>query len=186
MKNQINQQENIIAANQQDAFCQMIEAHRNRLYRFVLRHISNQEDAADITQQAFAEAFRSLDHFRGESALSTWIYGIALNLIRSHLMRAPQRLHHFESEDILMDMAGTETDPNTQTSLNETVSAVQTQLDTLPIEMRTVLEMVTVDEMTYEEVADTLHIPVGTVRSRLFRARAQLKSALETAGVEAF
>lgn len=177
----------IILNNKQYAdFCEIVDTHRTRLYRFILRHVGNADEAADITQQAFVEAFRSLENFRGESALSTWIYGIALNLIRAYLMRAPQRLHHFESEEVLLDMASSEVEPNIQTSLTEIVSAVQLHFDALPLEMRTVLEMVTIDEMSYEEVAESLHIPVGTVRSRMFRARAQLKTALENAGVETF
>lgn len=186
MKNQIAAQNNMVAAPYYQTFCQLFETHRTRLYRFVFKHLRNEDDAADITQQAFTEALRSLENFRGESALSTWIYGIALNLIRGHIMRAPQRLHHFESEDILLEMESSEIDPNTQTSWNETVVAVQSQLNNLPSEMQAVLQMVTVDEMSYEEVADTLHIPVGTVRSRLSRARAQLKTALQNAGVETF
>lgn len=181
-----NVEQIVINADRQTDFCNMVNVHRNRLYRFVLRHIGNADDAADLTQQAFVEAFRSLENFRGESALSTWLYGIALNLVRSHIMRAPQRLHHFESEEILMEMPSHSVDPNLQTSLTETISAVQCHLDALPLEMRTVLEMVTLDEMSYEEVAETLHIPVGTVRSRVSRARTQLKSALENAGVETF
>ena len=186
MKNTTQQQDAIIVNNQEAAFCQLLKTHQSRLYRFVRKHVSNPDDAADIAQLALTEAYRSLANFRGQSQLSTWIYGIALNLIRGHIMRSPQHLHHFESEEILLEMAGHETDPNTQTSLNETMSAVQIQLDYLPNEMRDVLEMVTVDEMSYEEVAESLHIPVGTVRSRLFRARAQLKTGLINAGVEAF
>ena len=176
----------ILENNQYAAFCELVETHRIRLYRFILRHVVNADDTADITQQTFVEAFRSLENFRGESALSTWLYGIALNLVRAYLMRSPQRLHHFESEDILLDVTSTEVEPNEQTSLTETVSAVQQYFEALSLEMRTVLEMVTIDEMSYGEVANTLHIPVGTVRSRMSRARTQLKLALKNAGVETF
>jgi RNA polymerase sigma-70 factor (ECF subfamily) len=176
----------VLQAERQIAFCNMVEAHRARLYRFILKNVKHPDDAADLAQQAFVEAFRSLQSFRGESELSTWLYGIALNLVRGHLMRSPQRNHHFESEEILVEMSGHELDPNVQASLTETVSAVQTHFNALPIEMRTVLEMVAIDEMSYEEVAKELNIPVGTVRSRVFRARAQLKNALGASGVEAF
>ena len=176
----------ILEADRQAAFCNMVDTHRNRLYRFILKNIGHPDDAADLAQQAFVEAFRSLQSFRGESELSTWLYGIALNLVRGYLMRSPNRTHRFESEEILVDMPSHELDPNAQASLTETVSAVQMHFDALPIEMRTVLEMVTIDEMSYEEAAKELNIPIGTVRSRVFRARAQLKTALEASGVEAF
>lgn len=183
----LNTQDAIVIPDaHQAAFCKMVEMHRTRLYRFILKNIGQADDAADLAQQAFVEAFRSLASFRGESELSTWLYGIALNLVRGYLMRSPHRMHHFESEEILVDMPGHELDPTTQASLTETISAVQIYFNALPVEMRTVLEMVTVDEMSYEEVAQELHIPVGTVRSRVFRARAQLKMALEASGVEAF
>jgi RNA polymerase sigma-70 factor (ECF subfamily) len=189
MNTTINTQENIVEslqADRQTDFCNMVNAHRNRLYRFILKNIGHPDDAADLAQQAFVEAFRSLPSFRGESELSTWLYGIALNLVRGYLMRAPHRNHRFENEDVLAEMPGQELDPHAQASLTETVSAVQNHFNALPVEMRAVLEMVTVDEMSYEEAAQELNIPVGTVRSRVFRARAQLKIALEAAGVEAF
>jgi RNA polymerase sigma-70 factor (ECF subfamily) len=176
----------LLQADRQADFCQMVNAHRSRLYRFILKKVGHPDDAADLAQQAFVEAFRSLQSFRGESELSTWLYGIALNLARGYLMRAPHRTHRFESEEILIDMPGQELDPNAQATLTETVSAVQYHFNALPNDMRTILEMVTVDEMSYEEAAQELNIPVGTVRSRVFRARAQLKIALEASGIEAF
>ena len=176
----------IIQTDRQEAFCQLVNTHRSRLYRFILKKVGHPDDAADLAQQTLAEAFHCLPSFRGESALSTWLYSIAINLIRRYLTRSPHRLHHFESEEILTDMAGHEIDPNVQASLTETVSAVQKHFNALPIEMRTVLEMVIVKEASYEEAAQELNIPVGTVRSRLFRARAQLKMALQASGIEAF
>jgi RNA polymerase sigma-70 factor (ECF subfamily) len=176
----------IFQAERQAAFCKMAEVHRNLLYRFILKKVGHPDEAADLAQQTFLEAFRSLHNFRGESELSTWLYGIALNLARGYLTRSPQRNHRFENEEVLVDMPGHELDPNTQTSLTETISAVQLHFDDLPSEMRVVLEMVAIDEMSYEEVAEALNIPIGTVRSRVFRARAQLKGALEAAGIEAF
>jgi len=175
----------ILPVNQHAAFSKIVEAHRIRLYRFILKNVRNSDDAADLAQQTVLEAFRSLDNFRGESSLSTWLYGIAINLVRAYILRAPHKMHHFESEDILADMPGDTRDPNSQVSMNETLSAVQKHLNALPAEMRTVLEMVTVDEMSYEETAQHLHIPIGTVRSRVCRARIQLKSALLSAGVDA-
>lgn len=174
-----------ISAENQIAFSEVVQKHRSRLYRFILKNIGHPDDAADLAQQAFVEAFRSLHNFRGDSELSTWVYGIALNLVRGYLMRSPHRMHRFENEDVLMDMPSHELDPNVQTSLTEIISEVQIHFNALPVEMRMVLEMVTVGEMSYEETAKALNIPVGTVRSRVFRARAQLRQSLETSGIEA-
>jgi RNA polymerase sigma-70 factor (ECF subfamily) len=163
----------------------MVGAHKSRLYHFILKNVRHPDDAADLTQQAFVEALKSLHNFRGESELSTWLYGIALNLVRGHLGRSSYKKQHFESEEILLDMPGKEIDPNQQTSLSEIMLQVQNHFDALPFEMRTVLEMVTIDEMSYEETAQALNIPIGAVRSRVFRARELLKSTLQAAGVEA-
>ena len=189
MKNIVSQQLDeaiLLRPDQSAAFVSLVKAYQSRLYHFIMRHVSNQEDAAELSQQAFIEAYRSFANFRGDSTLSTWLYGIARNLIRNYVTRSPYHLYHFESEEMLANMAGGLMDPDSQASMAETLSAVQVQLDALSEEMRTALEMVTIDEMSYEETAEELHVPVGTVRSRVFRARAQLKTALISAGFDGF
>lgn len=163
-------------------FKQLVHAHQKRLYRFVVKHIGWGSDAEDITQQAFVEAAAGYASFRGGSELSTWLYGIAMNLVRNYLSRSPHRRFQFEGEEALDDSAALEPEPSRQLDLNQTLQALQTELDALPPEMRDVLLLVAMDELSYESTALLLSIPVGTVRSRVSRARATLRRRLEASG----
>jgi RNA polymerase sigma-70 factor (ECF subfamily) len=164
-------------------FRQLVAQHQGRLYRFVTKYVDHPDDAADIAQQAFAEASRTIATFRGESKLSTWLFGIAMNMVRNYLSRAPHRIYKFESEESLSSVASTAIEPSEHLNQREMLQLVFTALAELPEEMGEVLSMVAVDEISYQEVADRLGIPLGTVRSRVSRARAGLRLHLEKAGV---
>ncbi len=163
-------------------FRDLFDAHRERLYRFVLRHIGHATDAEDLAQQAFAEAARTYMHFRGESQLSTWLYGIAMNLVRNHLSRAPHRVHRFEDESALDDEACQSAGPEEQCSMTQLIGQVNEELDGLMPEMREVLLLVALNDMSYEEVAELLSVPIGTVRSRVSRARGHLRRRMQERG----
>ena len=163
-------------------FKQLVHTHQKRLYRFVVKHIGWGSDAEDITQQAFVEAAAAYASFRGGSELSTWLYGIAMNLVRNYLSRSPHRRFQFEGEEALDGSAAPEPEPSRQLDLTQTIQALQTELDALPPEMRDVLLLVGMDELSYESAALLLSIPVGTVRSRVSRARATLRRRLEASG----
>ncbi|MFM0305081.1 RNA polymerase sigma factor [Paraburkholderia sediminicola] len=156
-------------------FRDLVEQHGTRLYRFVLRRTGSTYVAEEITQQTFVEAACGMDNYRGDARLSTWLYGIAVNLIRNHLNRCPERRFMFESPD------GEEATPDAGASVEQVVAGRQafrmllTQIDALPQEMREVVLLVGMREMSYEEVSAMLRIPIGTVRSRLSRARAALR-----------
>jgi DNA-directed RNA polymerase specialized sigma24 family protein len=139
----------------------LVREHATRLQRFIIKHIGNTTEAEDLAQQAFVEAARSYRSFRGESQLSSWLYGIALNLVRNYLSRAPERV----------------------LEQNQTMALLQESLDELPDNMRDILLMVGVDEISYEDAAAMLTVPVGTVRSRLSRARAALRDKLAQKGL---
>lgn len=167
------------APHQDEAlFRKLVQDHRQRLYRFVVKHIGWGTDAEDITQQAFVEAAHSFATFKGESALSTWLYGIAMNLVRNYLSRAPHRRYVFEDDEVLAETASQRPDPSRQLEQTQAVRALQAALDELPSEMRDVLMLVAYDELSYEDAALMMSIPVGTVRSRVSRARAQLRKRL--------
>jgi RNA polymerase sigma factor (sigma-70 family) len=163
-------------------FSELFGTHRDRLYRFVLRHIGHATEAEDLAQQAFVEAARTFEHFRGESQLSTWLYGIAMNLVRNHLSRAPQRLYQFEDESALDDTPSGSVDPEQQCHLSQLMAMLQTEFDGLMPEMREVLLLVAMDDMSYEEAASLLAVPIGTVRSRVSRARAHLRTRMQSRG----
>jgi RNA polymerase sigma-70 factor (ECF subfamily) len=158
--------------------------HRERLFRFVLRHIGDRSEAEELAQQAFLEGARSFAQFRGESQPSTWLYGIAMNLVRSHLARSPSRLYRFEDTTVLDDTPCRQADPEQQCHLSQLVHLLQAELDGLMPEMREVLLLVTLDELSYEDAAAQLQVPIGTVRSRVSRARQHLRNRLQARGAQ--
>jgi len=163
-------------------FRDLVAQHGERLHAFVLRHIGQPDDAEDIAQQAFVEAAASMARFRGESQLSTWLYGIAMNLVRNYLSRAPHRVHRIESDEALEDLADASDALDEQLDRARALARLTDELSALAPEMREVLLLVAVDQLSYEEAATMLAIPVGTVRSRVSRARATLKERMgETA-----
>ncbi len=166
-------------ADKDEIFRVLVARHQSRLQRFVLRHIGNSDDADDIAQGAFIEAARTIENFRGQSQLSTWLYGIAMNLVRNYLNRSPHRRHHFESDEQLDVMPSLAHDDVLDVvSRQQTMRKLVTSMEELPSSMREVLMLVAVEEMSYEEAAAILSVPVGTVRSRLSRARASLRARL--------
>lgn len=171
-----------VARSADRVFSELMAEHKDRLFRFVVRRIGCATEAEDIAQQAFVEAALGYDEFRGEAQLSTWLYGIAMNLIRNHLSRAPSRRYQFEDEDSLCDLPGHTPDPERQHLLTQQVQLLQRELADLLPEQREVLMLVSLDEMSYEDAAAQLSVPVGTVRSRVSRARAQLRQRFSAAG----
>lgn len=160
-------------------FRDLVHEHSTRLYRFILKHIGHTSEAEELTQQAFVEAVRSYRSFRGESQLSTWLYGIALNLVRNHLSRAPERRFDFVGDAPLAWMESTELTPEAQAQQKQTMTALYEALDELPPHIRDLLLLVSVDDVSYEEAAAMLMVPIGTVRSRISRARTALKQKLK-------
>lgn len=163
-------------------FRTLVQTHNTRLYRFIIKNIGNPGDAEDLAQQAFMEAVRSFQSYRGESELSTWLYGIAMNLVRNYLSRAPHRRYEFVADDELAALPDERLTPEGMLSQSQQMRALNESLAELPQSMREVLLMVAVDELSYEEAAVLLTVPVGTVRSRLSRARSALKAQMLARG----
>jgi RNA polymerase sigma-70 factor (ECF subfamily) len=170
--------------DQEVLFRELIDQHQRRLYRFVIKYIDHPDDAADITQQAFVEAARTIASFRGDSKLSTWLFGIAMNMVRNYLSRAPHRVHKFETDESLIGIASAELDPSDSLSQRELLIMAEKAFGDLPVEMSEVLGLVAVDEISYQDAAEILCIPLGTVRSRVSRARAVLRAQFEQAGIK--
>jgi RNA polymerase sigma-70 factor (ECF subfamily) len=169
--------------NQEELFRELISTHQKRLYRFVIKYIDHPDDAADITQQAFVEAARTIANFRGDSKLSTWLFGIAMNMVRNYLSRAPHRVYRFETDESLTGLPCNTLDPSDSLIQKELLILAEKAFSDLPIEMSEVLALVAIDEISYQDAADQLHIPLGTVRSRVSRARAVMREHFSQAGV---
>lgn len=169
--------------DQEKLFRDLIAQHQKRLYRFVIKYIDHPDDAADITQQAFAEAARTISSFRGDSKLSTWLFGIAMNMVRNYLSRAPHRIYKFETDESLLSLAANCLDPSETLIQKELLKLAEKAFADLPEEMSEVLTLVAVDEISYQDAAEKLCIPLGTVRSRVSRARAVIREHFLKAGV---
>jgi RNA polymerase sigma-70 factor (ECF subfamily) len=161
------------------AFGQLVGLYQDRLYNSLLRVVGSAEDATDIVQDAFVQAYVKLDTFRGSSAFYTWLYRIAFNLAMSHARRGKKTT----SLDSLKEAWGSEpmdgqAAPHAGIEQREQVEMVHAALAQLSTEYRTILVLREIDGCRYEEIAEILNLPVGTVRSRLFRARVALRDQL--------
>ncbi|WP_255467990.1 RNA polymerase sigma factor [Achromobacter sp. UMC71] len=160
----------------------LVREESERLRRFVLRHVGNGPDADDITQQAFVEMSCHYDTFRGDSKPSTWLFGIARNLIRNHLSRTPERRYDFVGEDALAEQTDPRSDPAAQAERVQMIRILDRSLAAMAPDLAEMLVMICADELSYEEVAAQLDLPVGTVRSRLSRARTQIRTRMRQQG----
>jgi RNA polymerase sigma factor (sigma-70 family) len=169
-------------ADKEELFRNLIKEYGASLYYFVLKRVGHADDAADIAQQAFVEAACSLTSFRGEAELSTWVFGIATNLARNHISRAPKNRHRFESDDVLENCESPQLRPCESLSQRQGLELVSEAMGLMPREMAQALNLVAVEELSYEDAAAQLKVPVGTVRSRVSRARAAVRQHLRSAG----
>lgn len=176
-------QEHIIARARRgdaDAFEQLVEAYRNQVFRLALRMCGNEADADEVAQEAFLSAWKGLPNFRGESRFSTWLYQLtthaAIDLLRREKRQAA-------AEDIDgITAADDGPSPQQQAERAETRREVRSALMQLPEEYRQVLLLRFMQELSYEEIGQALKLPAGTVKSRLNRAKAQLKDILSRSG----
>ncbi len=175
--------------NDLTAFDEIVERYQHKIYGYVKRLVGNETDAEDITQEVFLKALNSLRTFREESSLQTWLFRIATNLCRDvhrrrqrekgwlPLWRQPDG-EECSGEESPLEIPDYRHDPE-RLLLREELSELLTQaIDRLPIAMREVLVLHDMESMSYEEIAHALGIPLGTVKSRLFHARARLRDAL--------
>lgn len=173
------------------AFGQLVVRYQDRLHNSLYRFTGSADDASDIAQEAFVQAFTRLDRFRNDAAFFTWLYRIAMNRAISVSRKRREKV----SLDGLRDRspareAGSgasggggldptcDAPPDARSLTNERVEMVHRALNTLAEEHRQVLVLREFDGLDYQEIAAVVSVPVGTVRSRLFRARSQLKDAL--------
>lgn len=154
----------------------LFREHQRHLLRFVQRYVRNPEDAEDVVQNTFLEAMRCADKFSGLSKPSTWLFGIALNLARNHVRRSYAHAHEMLDEVALENLVDPYGDPVTYLELREVTDKVEALLKELPDNIRTTFEAVLDGESTYEQVAEQLNIPIGTVRSRVSRVRAAVRA----------
>ena len=175
--------------NDLTAFDEIVERYQHKIYGYVKRLVGNETDAEDITQEVFLKALNSLHRFREESSLQTWLFRIATNLCRdAHRRRQREKGwlslwrqtdEQSETEEgSIVDPPDDRFNPE-KLLLREELGAILSEaMEQLPLAMREVLILHDVEQMPYEEIAQALGVPLGTVKSRLFHARARLRELL--------
>lgn len=167
------------------AFELLVIKYQRKLMRLVSRLVRDQAEAEDAVQEAFIKAYRALPHFRGESAFYTWLYRIGINTAKNYLVtqgrRAPTSTEADVEEAETFDDADRLRDINTPESLLATKQIAQTlnvAMDELPEELRMAITLREIEGLSYEEIAELMGCPIGTVRSRIFRAREAISEKL--------
>jgi RNA polymerase sigma-70 factor (ECF subfamily) len=167
------------------AFELLVVKYQRKLARLLSRFIRDPAEVEDVAQEAFIKAYRALPSFRGESAFYTWLYRIGINTAKNYLVaqgrRAPtttefdsEEAENFEDGEQLRDM----NTPENEMMSRQIASTVNETMEALPEELRTAIVLREIDGLSYEEIAAVMSCPIGTVRSRIFRARETIAERL--------
>lgn len=168
------------------AFDVLVRKYQHKIIKLVTRYVHDGSEAMDVAQEAFIKAYRAIPGFRGDSAFYTWLYRIAINTAKNYLVAENRRpLDHgvdlqdpeqYEMQARLRDM-----DTPERLLLTEEIQhTVETAIQELPEDLRTAIVLREIDGMSYEEIAQAMSCPVGTVRSRIFRAREAIDGKLRS------
>ncbi len=165
------------------AFGELVRRYQERLYNSVYRLVGSAEDAQDVVQEAFLNAYQSLDGFKGDARFFTWLYRIAVNTAishkRKHRTMVPMETQKNGEHSIEPHDPSEASRPEHALEQAEQQRRVRQALDRLSPEHRAVLVMKDLEGQKYETMAEILHVPIGTIRSRLHRARLELRELLE-------
>jgi RNA polymerase sigma-70 factor, ECF subfamily len=166
------------------AFDLLVIKYQHRIIQLVNRYVKDPSEAQDVAQETFVKAYRALAGFRGESAFYTWLYRIAINTAKNYLVARTRRSYDYEididdaeSFENAPQLQGLET-PERLLISQEIVDTIKTAIEKLPEDMRIAIMLREFEGMSYEEIAEAMDCPVGTVRSRLFRAREAIDSKI--------
>ena len=167
-----------------EAFGKFVDAYQNRVFGFVRRMVPNAEEAADVTQEVFIKAFQNFARFDGRSSVRTWLFRIAYHLCVDRARkqdRTPDHVTLVDSEEgEQIDVADSRWQPEQLAVDAELMTIVEEGISSMSEKLRSVLLLHDKEDMAYEEIAALLSVPVGTVKSRLFLARAHLQGVVKT------
>lgn len=171
-----------------DAFAELVEAYEKQVYNLCYRMCGNEEDAKDLTQEAFVKVWRGLEHYQFESAFSTWLYRLTSNVCIDFLRRRKRQntvslfVSREEDGETELEPPDQEPLPEEQLLQRERRQAIERAMGQLEEEFRLVLTLRVIHDMPYEQIAQITNVKVGTVKSRLARARSKLKKILVESG----
>ncbi len=164
-------------AGDKRAFDLLVLKYQHKVANLISRYMRDHSEVLDVTQEAFIKAYRALPRFRGDSAFYTWLYRIAINTVKNHLVAQGRRPPGDDLDAEVaeqMDMGGRlreHATPERELLTDEIARTVQAALDDLPDDLRTAIVLREMEGLSYEEIAVAMECPIGTVRSRIFRAR---------------
>lgn len=179
-------QELVLRVQQGDksAFDLLVIKYQHKIIQLVNRYVKDHSEAQDVAQETFIKAYRALGGFRGDSAFYTWLYRIAINTAKNYLVSRSRRNSDYQIDiddaeacENAPQLQGMET-PERSLLNEEIIETIKTAIDNLPEEMRIAIMLREFEGMSYEEIAEAMDCPVGTVRSRIFRAREAIDNKL--------
>ena len=174
-----------VQAGDKAAFDILVQKYQSKIIQLAYRYVHDQDEAMDIAQEAFIKAYKALGRFRGDSAFYTWIYRIAINTAKNHLVASSRRppradidaqeAEQYDSATGLKEYAT----PERMLLKDEIKETIAGAIENLPDDLRTAITLREFEGMSYEEIAQAMDCPIGTVRSRIFRARDAIDGKLK-------
>lgn len=191
MKSEHESDQRLVVRSQQGdkrAFDMLVLKYQQRIASVVSRYLRDQDEVADVTQEAFIRAYRALANFRGDAQFYTWLYRIAINTAKNHLVAKSRRPPNtdkdindgeFSENSVVLEA---EDQPEALLARDQLQAVILAAVDDLQEDLRTALMLREFDGLSYEEIAEIMACPVGTVRSRIFRARETIEKKMEQMG----
>jgi len=166
-----------VRAGDKSAYDLLVLKYQHKIVKLIMRYVRDPSEALDVSQEAFLKAYRALPKFRGDSAFYTWLYRIAINTAKNHMVAARRRpleyasdIHDPENFEWHASLQDTDS-PEGQALSDELRRTVENAIESLPDDLRTAIMLRELDGLSYTEISQAMDCPVGTVRSRIFRAR---------------
>jgi len=185
MVNQLTDEQlvEIAVGNNPEAFGEIVKRWERKIFALCFGMLNREDEAKDAVQETFIAAFRNLKNFRGDAKVSSWLHRIAVNQCLTTKRRTKSRAESFidddESSNEQIFVAPARISPSRTTEQNERLKFVRQAVQSLPSDLRQVIVMKEFEDMTFQEIADTLELPLSTVKSRLYTALKQLRMKLE-------
>ncbi|MGF1910575.1 RNA polymerase sigma factor RpoE [Vibrio kasasachensis] len=174
-----------VQSGDKQAFNLLVLRYQNKVCNLISRYVNNPGDVPDVAQEAFIKAYRAIPSFRGESAFYTWLYRIAVNTAKNYIVAQSRRppaqdvdaeeAEYYENGSALKEISN----PENLTLSKELKQVVFSAIEALPDDLKTAMTLRELDGLSYEEIAAVMDCPVGTVRSRIFRAREAVEKKIQ-------
>mgnify|MGYP001826329362 FL=1 len=174
-----------VQAGDNTAFDVLVQKYQSKIIQLAYRYVHDQDEAMDIAQEAFIKAYKALGRFRGDSAFYTWIYRIAINTAKNHLVASSRRPPRADIDAVEAEQYDSATGlkeyatPERMLLKDEIKQTIAGAIENLPDDLRTAITLRELEGMSYEEIAQAMDCPIGTVRSRIFRARDAIDGKLK-------